>query len=247
VSDGSRGLGLAPLLRRHFGGRQNALTSALALAPLFLTYQIGILLGARGRNGADFVTRALIDLCDSDPGVYAALLGVLTVAYAGLVVWLRRRRSAHARLFAPMLVESFVYAFFMGGVIQVLIVRLDRFVPLLAIAARGPLDVAVISAGAGFHEELVFRAGLLAGGIRLLSLAPLPGARTWGPLVALLLSSVAFAAVHHLGPGTEPVTSLALAYRTLAGMIFGLIYLYRGLGVAAWTHALYDVLVLAME
>jgi membrane protease YdiL (CAAX protease family) len=43
------------------------------------------------------------------------------------------------------------------------------------------------------------------------------------------------------------MTSVAMAYRTLGGMTFGLIYLYRGLGVAAWTHALYDVLVLALE
>jgi membrane protease YdiL (CAAX protease family) len=247
VTEAPRGLGLGPALRRHFGGRQNALASAIALFPLFIAYQAGILAGARGHNGADFVTSTLIALCAHDLGLYLLVLVGLSAAYVGVLAVLRRRRSAHARLFGPMLLESFLYAFFMGGVIQILIVRLDRLVPILAIAARGPLDVVVISAGAGFHEELVFRAGLLAALIRLLGAAPVPLARTTGPLLALLLSSVAFAAVHHLGPGAEPVTTLALVYRTLAGMLFGLIYLYRGLGVAAWTHALYDVLVLTFR
>jgi len=236
-------------LRRHFGRRQNALTSAIALFPLFLTHQVGILLGARGHNAADFATGALIRLCDRDVGLYVALLATLAAAYLGVLAWLRRRRPLQVRLFGPMLVEAFVYAFFMGALVQLAMERLDRFVPILAAGAAGagPLDVVVISAGAGFHVELVFRAGLLAGGIRLSALLPLRAARAAGPALALLVSSLLFAAVHHIGPAGEPLTAAAFVYRTLAGGLFGLIYLYRGLGVAAWTHALYDVLVLSLR
>jgi membrane protease YdiL (CAAX protease family) len=238
------GIGLGAVLRRHFGARQDAFTSALFVFPLFLVYQIGILTGARGRNGADFVTSAMIRLCHSDLGLYLLLLAVASGVYVGLLLWLRGRHTAHSRLFLPMLCESAVYASLMGVLIRSLIVRFDRFLPILAIGPVGPFDVLVISAGAGLHEELVFRAGLLVMLIRLFELPTIPLGRIGGTLLALLLSSVAFAAVHHMGGAGEPFTAVAFVYRIFAGAIFGLIYLYRGLGIAAWTHALYDVMVL---
>lgn len=239
------GLGLGPVLRRHFGGRQSGFTSALLVFPLFLGYQVAILLGAQGRNGADFITLWLIRLCDRDLAQYLLLLASLAVGYVGVLLWLRRRRTLHGRMFGPMLVESSVYAFFMGGVIQLLMIYFDRLVPILAIGATTPLDVLAISAGAGLHEELVFRAGLLAGLMRLFALPLVPLGRLGGGLIALLISSLVFSAVHHVGPGAEAFTTVAFTYRTFAGAIFGVIYLYRGLAVAAWTHALYDVLVLS--
>ena len=237
------GIGFAAAFRRHFGGRQTGTTSALLVFPLFLVYQLAILLGARGRNGADFITFALILLCDRDFPSYALLIGSLGVLYAGVLLTLGERRVPALRLFWPTLLESAVYASLMGLAIQLAIAYFDRLVPILAFGS-GPLDVLAISAGAGLHEELVFRSGLLAGLIRLLSLPRFGLGRLAGSLAALLASSLVFALVHHVGPGQEPFTLVAFVYRTLAGAIFGVIYLYRGLGVAAWTHALYDVLVL---
>ena len=179
-------------------------------------------------------------------GTYLLLLGAMVAVYATVFVSLRRRGTLHPKLFAPMLLESSVYAFFMGGVIQLLITRFDRLVPILAFGDPGALGIIVISAGAGFHEELVFRAGLLAGLMRLFSRPGSSIGRLAGALWALAISSMVFALVHHIGPGGEPWSSMAFVYRTLAGGLFGLIYIYRGLGVAVWTHALYDVYVLSV-
>ncbi len=235
------------MLQRHFGGRQSGFTSALFSFPLFLVYQAAILLGAQGRNGADFISLGLIRLVDRDLGLYLLLLASLTLGWVGVLLSLRRRRTLHGRLFLPMLLESSVYAFFMGGVIQLLMIYFDRLVPVLAIGATGPLDVLAISAGAGLHEELVFRAGLMAGLMRVFALPLVPLGRVAGGLIALLVSSLAFSAVHHLGAAGEPFTAVAFTYRVFAGAIFGLIYLYRGFAVAAWSHALYDVLVLTAD
>lgn len=212
-----------------------------------MIYQFAILMGAQGRNGADFITLWLIRLCDRDLGTYLLLLTTLAVGWVGVLLWLRRRRTLHSRLFLPMLLEASVYAFFMGGVIQLMMIYFDRVVPILAIGATGPLDVLAISAGAGLNEELVFRAGMLAGLARLFALPGVPLGRLGGGLLALLVSSLAFSVVHHVGAGGEPFTTVAFTYRTFAGAIFGMIYVYRGLAVAAWTHALYDVLVLSLD
>ena len=102
----------------------------------------------------------------------------------------------------------------------------------------------VISAGAGLHEELIFRV-LGMGGLGFL-LSGLTGRRrAW--LFALVLSSLIFSLAHHVGPAGEPFTYAAFVYRSLAGVFFAMVYQLRGFAVAAWTHALYDVYVLSLH
>ena len=52
-----------------------------------------------------------------------------------------------------------------------------------------------------------------------------------------------FAAAHHLVPGGEPFQAFDFAFRTLAGGFFAVVFLYRGFGIAAGSHAVYDLLV----
>jgi hypothetical protein len=233
-------------LRRHFSGRLDPFTSAVLVFPLFLTYQMGIVAGAHGRNGADYITDALIRICDRDLIVYLQLLAAMVAIYAGSLLWLRRRGRFHPRAFLPMLAESAVYGFFMGSVIQVLIVRADRILPILALGNPGLADTLVISAGAGFHEELVFRVIGMGGLMRLAAVPFVPLGRAGGLVVALVVTSLLFSLVHHVGPVGEAFTMLAFVYRSLAGVIFGLLWHFRGFAVAAWTHALYDVFVLTL-
>jgi hypothetical protein len=228
----------------HLRGRLDGLTSAILVFPLFLVYQLGIL-GGRGQNGADFVTRALIRVSHSDLSNYLVILAGMLLAYASVVVLLSRRGRFSPRAFLPMLVESTFYALVMGTIIVFVLQQFARIVPGLAVGAgAGGLDVVVISAGAGFHEELIFRVILMGGLAWLLTGLTGPG-RAW--VVALVLSSLGFSLAHHLGPVGEPFTFAAFTYRTLAGVFFALVYQVRGFAVAAWTHALYDVYVLSMS
>lgn len=227
----------------HLRGRIEGLTSAILVFPLFLIYQLGILSG-RGQNGVDFATRALIRVSERNVTHYLVILAGLLLAYAAIVVLLRRRGHFSPRAFVPMLAESTFYALVMGSLIVFVLQQFAGIVPGLVVGGAGPLDVVVISAGAGFHEELIFRV-ILMGGLAWL-LTGLTGAkRAW--LLALVLSSLAFSLAHHLGPVGETFTFAAFVYRTLAGVFFALVYQIRGFAVAAWTHALYDVYVLSLS
>ncbi len=233
-------------LSAHFGGRIDPFTSAVLVFPLFLTYQLGILgRGGAGQNGVDFVTRALIELCERDVGNYLGVLGGLLLAYAALLVILRRHGGFNPRVFAPMLVEAGFYAATMGTLILFVIHNFLEFGAGLSVGAAVPVaDVLVISAGAGLHEELIFRV-MGMGGLGFL-LAGITGPRrAW--MFALVLSSLVFSLAHHVGPAGEAFTFAAFVYRTLAGMFFALVYQLRGFAVAAWTHALYDVYVLSLH
>jgi len=219
------------------------LTSAILAVPLFLFYQVGILSG-RGQNGVDFVTRALIEVAQRDVTNYLVILAATLGIYGAFLVILRKWGSFHPRAFLPMLAESAFLALIMGSVIVFVIQQFAQLVPSLAVGgSRSPLDVLVISAGAGFHEELIFRV-ILMGGLAWLLTGLTGRKRAW--LIGLVLSSIAFSLAHHIGPAGEPFAFTAFTYRTLAGVFFALVYQIRGFAVAAWTHALYDVYVLSL-
>jgi membrane protease YdiL (CAAX protease family) len=68
--------------------------------------------------------------------------------------------------------------------------------------------------------------------------------RLLSAVVALVVSSVIFSAVHHVGNMAEPFTLGAFVFRFFAGGVFAFLFHLRGFAVAAWTHALYDVWVM---
>ncbi|PRQ03389.1 CAAX amino terminal protease self- immunity [Enhygromyxa salina] len=238
-------------LTNHLAGRVDPLTSAIFVFPLFIVYQLGILL-SRGLNGVDFVTASLVELCERDLGNYLVILSGMLIAYAALLLLLRQRESFDPKAFVPVLAESTFYALSMGSIILFVMHHFVELVPglsasgeLSAALASGLtlLDVIVISAGAGLHEELIFRL-VGVGGLSWLLAGAMGEKQAW--VAALLISSLSFSLAHHLGPSGEPFVFAAFVYRTLAGVFFALIYQVRGLAVAVWTHAIYDIYVLSM-
>jgi membrane protease YdiL (CAAX protease family) len=231
-------------LRAYLTRRPNWSTEILFVFPLFVIYQVGTF-GSDQLNGVDFVSTLLFRLrARSEWG----LLAFAALVFGGATyLYLRMRRSEkfQLRMMWPMLVESGLYALVMGTVILFVMTKiLGLRPPSLSTAPAGsPWMVIYVSAGAGLHEELVFRlvlfGGLLAGLTRWTGLS-----RFTILLVALLVSSAVFSASHHLPPHGESFTLFAFVYRVLAGAIFGVIYLHRGFSTAVYTHFLYDVLVL---
>ena len=110
------------------------------------------------------------------------------------------------------------------------------------VAARlPPDDLLILCLGAGLYEELVFRLILLT----LLTLVfkdLLQFPRRASALAVVLVSAVIFSGYHYLGP--EAFRWRTFAFRGLAGIYFGVLFLTRGFGVTAATHAAYDILVL---
>ncbi len=239
-------------LLNHLSGRVDPLTSAILVFPLFILYQLGILF-SRGRNGVDYVTASLVELSERDLGNYLFALASMLLVYAAVLLLLRQRGSFNPRAFVPVLAESSFYALTMGTIILFVMHRFVELVPSLAIVplAAAPasakidfIDVLVISAGAGLHEELIFRLGGVSGLSWLL--AGITGEkRAW--VLAVLISSLVFSLAHHVGPGGEAFEFAAFVYRALAGLFFALVYQIRGFAVAVWTHAIYDVYVLSLS
>lgn len=102
----------------------------------------------------------------------------------------------------------------------------------------------VLSIGAGIYEELVFR--LIAFTLlQLLLVDFLELPRLWAGIAMVLAASMAFSLYHYLG--SEPFHWHSFIFRTFAGIYFGVIFLFRGFGITAFSHASYDVCVVGLR
>ena len=228
--------------------------SLLFALPLILFYQVlaaAVPPGPEGgvRNGADVLLQAVFIWL---AGSWGPRLFMACLIIAGLWLVARDLRANPGRLravvFGMMLAESVVLALVFGVVVGGLTAALLGAPPPLSLvlgraAQLGRGTVLMLSLGAGIYEELLFR-------VVLVSLFALVGRRVlgWRPLTAGTCATVAgalvFSAFHYIGPYGDAWQLYSFVFRTIAGLFFSALYLTRGFGITAWTHALYDVFLL---
>lgn len=200
------------------------------------------------RNGADVLLRSLAAtvLGDRGPVLFGALVALLL-----LVLAIRDRRRAGAglrpRFFVLMLIESAILAVAFGFVVGIVTAQLLNALPVLSIAQPAQMEwpvVFMVSLGAGVYEELVFRV-LLVSGLILVARTLFGMGRGAATAFAVILGALVFSAFHYIGPFGDPLEMPSFVFRTVAGLAFSGLYVTRGFGITAWTHALYDVFLLA--
>ena len=237
---------------RNYFRRANLLTSLILIFPLFLFYELAILAAPKDvGNGADLITGQLMRVLGSWQEL--AIFDVAMVAlFVVVLLVLRRRNQFDPRLFVPVVVESGIDALTMGSLICYVMgllhinpaLMVESLPAATAAAAKqaGPLVRVALSFGAGVDEELVFRLGMIPALTWLCERAM--GMRKWVALaIAFVVSSLLFSAAHHV-IGGEAWHLGPFVYRVFCGLIFATLFQLRGLGVAVYTHALYDVYVM---
>jgi membrane protease YdiL (CAAX protease family) len=228
----------------------------LMLFPLGLIHLLG-------RQQASLEAYGLVESAVSwcgTPGQWV-LGGLLVASFLWALGRIQQLELAWRGGAALILIEGILWALLLGPVLS----QLTEWLPLTskplmilqesAAGASGAGSEAsawgslAIAAGAGLYEELLFRAVALGGLALLLQavfgrLAEEVSARRLAWFIALLLSSLAFALAHAIPGDPEALEAKVLAFRTLAGLSFGLLFIFRGLAVAAYAHAAYDALYL---
>ncbi len=228
--------------------------------PVFLTYQIGVHF-LSVKNATDFLTPQLLRVAGGDAFwyfVYTACIALLWAASFAIVGW--RQNFAPSKL-VQMVCEGAVYGVLLRQGASWMLGNLGPIAG--AVGAVGsvaaPMDASeavVLSAGAGFYEELLFRVLIYGLGAKVLvwwttreEIALIgPGVRVslksgfvmlaWASCGATL-----FALAHHLGAGDEAFSFRPFFLRWLLGLAWTGIYVSRGFGAAVWSHAFYDLYV----
>jgi hypothetical protein len=102
-------------------------------------------------------------------------------------------------------------------------------------------DNLLLSIGAGIYEELVFRLIVIS----LLTLLLIDIGRLKqvpGVALAVILSSLMFAAHHYPPIGADTWSTSEFAFRAAAGAYLAAVFVLRGFGLAVGCHVFYDIL-----
>ncbi len=102
----------------------------------------------------------------------------------------------------------------------------------------------VFSIGAGIYEELLFRLIAIAL-LHMIFVDVLALPKNVGATAAVVVSALAFALYHF--SENNPFTWAKCAFYTGAGVYFAVVYVLRGFGIVAGTHAMYDVIVVLLQ
>jgi hypothetical protein len=252
-------------LETYLKESQRPLASLAFVIPLLVLYEGGVvILGPSAvRNGADVWLRQFLDTLGFSQYF---LLPALTIGL--LLAWhyvARERWKLSAGVVYGMLAESAVLGLMLVAVAriegmvaasalqsgpyvdpnadgqQVMLQQVTMTVPWI-MAGRGAFLGRMLGyVGAGVYEEMLFR---------LLLVPPLAqsakhfGApRAWGIAAVVLLTSLVFSGAHYIGPHGDAFDTFTFLFRFTAGAFFAVLFVFRGFGIAAGTHALYDIFV----
>ena len=217
--------------------------SFLFTLPLFFIYEINILFLSWDdilvvRNGADFLMRNILESFD----IYG-LYGLGLVFFLGLLVTYiffikeDQQQEVNVNFLFIMLAESMLWSL-------VLYFLLFKFMVLLMNpVGKTILQQVTLAIGAGIYEEFLFRVLLIAGLCGILGFVFMWD-KTFKNIIAVVLSAGIFSAFHFMGEYGDFFSMELFLIRFFAGLILGVLYMYRGFGITAYTHSIYDLIVL---
>jgi membrane protease YdiL (CAAX protease family) len=224
-------------LKAYLKETRRPVYSAALIFPFLCVYHAGtVVMNTTYVNGAD----ALINRILSSLSVHS-VFGSALVLLACFIIWQLRSRAGWKIKSGPLLIaffESFCFALILlagSG-------WLSSHVLLAKPGGMGRFARLVLYCGAGVYEELLFRAFLLT---ILTSAFGLVFQRQMAAAVitAAITGSLLFSAFHYIGPVGDAFSLSNFIQRMLGGLYFSALFLSRGFGVTAATHAIYDVMV----
>jgi hypothetical protein len=236
-----------PETERYLREGSGPLADLALTLPVFVLYHLGVV-WLDVQNAADVVTRELKALANSSLLAYSGLTLAIGATLTGILLVLGRGHSLRWQRFALVAIEGILYAVAMRLVASYVVgkVHLDAG---LATTEMGFITAVVLSLGAGLYEEIAFRVGLYGLGRKLvLAMMPeaLPGQRLMVSLGWAVFAAAVFSGWHYFGQFGEPFELRSFIFRWVCGLVFTLIYVFRGFAPVVWTHVLYDIWVLAL-
>jgi hypothetical protein len=235
--------------RRYHQITRTATYGFLMALPLLLLYEGLILLVNQGQvmqvriSAEVWMKRVLPALGTAGWHVMAVVVLLIGV---GIYLYERKRHiPIRPRYFGWMIGESAVYAvvlaFLVSSIVGMIFAAAPETLAAAQMAEQSVWTKLALSIGAGLYEELLFRV-VLVGGLYVL-LKNVFSKPTAAYVIAALVGALLFSAVHYIGALGDDFTLASFTFRFLFGLALNVVFLVRGFGVAAWTHALYDVMI----
>ena len=222
---------------------KSPLYSFIFTLPLFLLYEVGIfLISSRDidqlRNGADVFMRQVLESF----GIYGMYGFGGTFLIGFLIAFIRQKKNLRtseieSRFLLIMFFESIAWA-------TLLVIMMIKIPTFLSLSNEDHLiQQVVLAIGAGIYEEFVFRVLLISGLAILFGLI-----FNWGEFgktfLSVIISSAIFSIFHFFGSYGDTFSFQLFFVRFFAGIFLAMIYIFRGFGITAYAHSIYDLFVL---
>lgn len=233
-------------LKSYFTTTNNLLYSYILAIPLLLLYEALIIIsmpaGSAVRISVDVWFRSFFQFLGLDSLVFTLLVAVVF----GIYVFSKEKdqiKDIKYSFFPVLLIEASIFAIVISLISQTLVGLLVGMAQSGGeVASFSVLQKIALSLGAGLYEELFFRVILVTLLVKLFSFM---FSKKWATnIAAVVLAAMLFSAIHYVGSFGDPFTLGSFLYRFIFGLFLNILYVTRGFGVAAWTHAIYDLMVI---
>ena len=239
-----------PAPTSYFDLTKTATYGFLSALPLIILYEALIIFTNQGREGQIRISSEVFlrQWTQYIEGPTLLILGgVLILIGVGIVLYERKKKIKIRPLyFAGIVIESSMYAVIVAILVSQLITFIIPGIAAISVAAglqvedQDLLTKIALSIGAGIYEELLFRVILVGGLFAVLNIL---FRKTAAYFIAAIIGALLFSAIHYMGSLGDPFALDSFLFRFFFGLALNALYLLRGFGVAAWTHALYDIMV----
>ena len=223
----------------YFQRSKSYAESILFILPLLILYEVGIALSGAGvENAAGAIMKTPLHFF----GKNAALVFNVLVAIVFVVALFGASsgRKLEFRIFVPMFLESLLYALLLHPLVGFVMAKVMPFALAPGMEGVRALFVRVVLAiGAGVYEEIVYR-------LLLLSLLFYVFRKSFeiresiAATLSIVTASLIFAAMHYIGGFGDTFMASSFVFRFLCGLALSSLFIFRGLGIAVYTHAIYD-------
>jgi len=225
-------------LRGYLKETRRPVYSAALLLPFLCVYHAGtLILHTTYINGAD----ALIIRILSSLSVHS-MFGSALVLAACFAAWQLRTRASW-KIKSGMLLIYFMESVCFALLLLFAFGWLAAHLSLAMMAGRrhGVANL-VLYCGAGIYEELVFR-GFLLGLLLAAFNRVFPKKKAAAAAIATIAGALLFSIFHYIGPARDIFSVGGFVQRALGGLYFSILFVTRGFGVTAASHAIYDIFV----
>lgn len=231
--------------RRYQDETRRPIVCLAFVVPFLLFYEVGSIWldGDSLRSGIDqWFHQALRQLG------FGELIVLPIVMIAVMIIW-HHRIDDHWKIRFPVMAGMLLEAIGLGLILfwaaNAINLIFSGASPAAAETVSAPANwwaTMVACVGSGIYEELIFRILILVPLIQW-ALRLTPNRKT-ATLIGVVAVSLLFAAVHYnvFNPAGNQFELSTFVFRFFASIVFCILYLFRGFGIAVGAHVAYDVL-----
>jgi len=229
---------------KYFVYSKSLITSSLFIFPLFLLYELIAFLKFQNteyvlRNTADIIFRDFIGIFTDNIILVQSLLIFLFLFYHLYNNQSMNSYEFNLKYIFSMYLESFLY----GLLLVYLLNGFDIFSRLSGLLYQDYILSFYLCIGAGIWEEILFRFLLINFFVYIFSF--IINNNNSILILSIIISSIIFSLFHYIGSFSDTFTLYSFIIRYLGGVYLSIIYYYRGLGIAMFSHFIYDFILVS--